>query len=115
MQYKGITTKKDSFGNREEYSFLALAGYTVSKNKGLRAETRQRILSYLMEAGCSKYEIINHLDMLIEVNGSKANMDSARRKWIEDLDYVREYNIDNQRHIRVNAIESGKPKRPCDS
>ena len=40
---------------------------------------------------------------------NKAYIGSARRKWTEDLDFVRGYNIDNQRHIRVSSIENGKP------
>ena len=110
MRYK--TRREDRhFFAREEYSFLALAGYSVSKAAGLSSETRHRILEKLIESGYSKYEIMNHLDMLIATNGSKSNMGNANRKWLEDLDFVRQYYFEKQRQMNVKDIRSGAPSK----
>jgi len=41
--------RKSGFSSREEYSFLSLAGYSVSKAAGLSSEIRHKILKKLIE------------------------------------------------------------------
>ena len=85
------------FNKRKEYSFLSLAGYSVRQNDGLSETERRNILINLLYHGVTKHEIINHLSMLIETNGSNPRMYPARDKWISDLRFVRDYKIDEQR------------------
>lgn len=110
MKYKG-KTKNEDFYSREEYSFLSLAGYTVRKDIGLSDDIRHRILVGLINAGYSKFEIENHLDMLINTNGSRPNMENARSKWLSDLKYVKNLHLDKQRKVRIARIVVGTPKR----
>ena len=54
----------------------------------------------------SKYEIMKYLDMFIRINGQKYNMDVAVAKWEDDLKFVREYNFDKQRIVRIDKIKA---------
>lgn len=109
MKYKGSHVDGDVYA-REEYSFLSLAGYTVRKDVGLPDDIRHRILIGLINASISKYELEKHLDMLINTNGSRSNLESARSKWLADLKYVRNLNLDGQRKVRISQIITGSPK-----
>ncbi len=105
MQLKGhLSNIKDSNLDLQEYSFLSLAGYTVRSKSGLDSKMRQDILKRLIELGRSKYELINHIDRLIEFNGKKINMENAVKKWKEDLDFIRQYQFDQQRQYSVDDI-----------
>jgi len=53
---------------------------------------------------------MNHLDILIVTNGSKRNMGNATKKWLEDLDFVRRYNFEEQRQMIVKDIQSEFPR-----
>ena len=109
MKYKGKDKNAD-FYSREEYSFLSLAGYTVRKDIGLSDDIRHRILVGLINSGYSKFEIESHLDMLINTNGSRPNMENARSKWLSDQKYVRNLHLDKQRKVRIARIVVGAPK-----
>jgi len=77
----------------------------VNKADGLSEITRQKILMSLMRIGYSKYEIINYLDMLINTNGNKRNMSLAKKKWEQDLEFVRKYEMDKQRSVKIKKID----------
>ena len=49
---------------------------------------------------------MKYLDMFIRINGQKYNMDVAVAKWEDDLKFVREYNFDKQRIVRIDKIEA---------
>ena len=67
------------------------------------------ILIRLMEIGVTKHEIITHLDMLIKTNGNRSNMENAKKKWLSDLEFVRDYNINSQRIVPISKIVTGAP------
>ena len=77
----------------------------MNKADGLSEITRQKILMSLMRIGYSKYEIINYLDMLINTNGNKRNMSLAKKKWEQDLEFVRKYEMDKQRSVKIKKID----------
>lgn len=99
---------KDAFFNRKEYSPLMLCGYSVAKSSGLIESDRRTLLARLLDTHVfSKGEIISHLDMLINTNGQKANMREACIKWLSDLDFVRDYRINEQDRSFIDDIKPG--------
>lgn len=93
---------------RKQHSDLMLCGYNVSSGEGLTEAYRQLLLAHLLDSGVfSKYEIITHLDMLINTNGRSERNHIAKRKWQSDLDFVRDYQINNQQHVRIEDIKPG--------
>ena len=93
------------FDNMEEFSVLALNGYNVRKD-GPDHLTRCKILSRVMEKGImSKSEIIQHINGLIDTRRMQSKMQSAVCKWREDLDFVRNFEIDNQENYNINKVE----------
>ena len=108
MQYIDGNNYAGDFNKRNEYSFLSLAGYSVRQKDGLSESERQNILVNLLYNGVSKFEIIKYLSMLVETNGSSSRMYSARDKWKQDLKFVRNYKIDEQRKKEIRKIKFGK-------
>lgn len=92
---------------RAEASPLMLCGYSVSRKHNFSREYRHKVLERIICDGVlSKYEIMKYLDMFIRINGQKYNMDVAVAKWEDDLKFVREYNFDKQRIVRIDKIEA---------
>lgn len=111
MKYVGSNVSIGDFNERSEFSFLSLAGYSVSQKAGLSETERQNILINLLYHNTSKYEIINHLTMLVETNGNSSRMHNARERWISDLRFIRDYRIDEQRKKEMCSIQFGSPKK----
>lgn len=89
--------------NINEFSPLKLCGYEVSKTSNLSVTERQTILSYIIDNDImKKHDVIRYLNQFIDYNGRKDNMSEAVNKWIEDLDFVRNYNMDKQKSGVVN-------------
>jgi hypothetical protein len=87
-------------------SVLRIYGYTVNQNDGLTQEERRMILCNLMDRNIiSKYRIIEYLQFFINNSRHRANMHSANQKWSDDLQWVRSYRIDNQRHFLIENIK----------
>lgn len=87
-------------------SVLRTYGYTVNQNDGLTQEERRMILCNLMDRNIiSKYRIIEYLQFFINNSRHRANMHSANQKWSDDLQWVRSYRIDNQRHFLIKDIK----------
>lgn len=104
FQYVNENYEKPNI-KREEYSPLSLNGYNVRKN-GPNEGKRQAILSAIMRNGImEKYEIINHLEMLINTNGTRSGMQFANEKWYRDLDFVRRFDMDIQDEFQIGKIE----------
>ena len=92
-----------------EESILRICGYSVNQTSNLSAADRQRILQYLIDSRISsKAEIINYLTYFIRRNGKRSNMDEAVRRWNEDLKWVREYRINQQRYFEIANIQKFK-------
>lgn len=92
---------------RAEASPLMLCGYSVSRKHNFSREYRHKVLERIICDGVlSKYEIMKYLDMFIRINGQKYNMDVAVAKWEDDLKFVREYNFDKQRIVRIDKIKA---------
>lgn len=98
IDYKG--------GTLAEESVLMACGYSVSKESGLSPEERRLILANMLDRGIAdKSLIIDYLQFFISNAHNRPNMQLACRKWSEDLDWVRGYRIDRQRHFVVAGIK----------
>lgn len=87
-------------------SILHLCGYSVNQADNLSSTERHNILQYLIDSKVSnKPEIIEYLNFFIRRNGKRQNMDEAVRRWNEDLRWVREYQINRQRHFEIANIQ----------
>lgn len=99
----------DLFGTRSEESVLHLNGYTVNQTEDLSDDERRRTLEYLISHNIvEKAVIISHLDLLIRTNGKKHNMTLAVSRWTSDVEWVRNYQIDTQRHCTINQVKKNR-------
>lgn len=90
---------------RAEQSPLKLAGYSVSKKDGLSDGDRQKQLKFLMENGIlTKGEIRSYLELFINTNGARRNMEVATAKWKRDLQFVNDYGLSNQISFDIKDI-----------
>ena len=48
---------------------------------------------------------MNYLDLFINTNGLKYDMENAVDKWENDLEFVRSYNFNNQRVVTIDEIK----------
>lgn len=60
----------------------------------------------IKEGFVSKAEVIKCIENNIHLIGAKDNMQDAVAKWQGDLNWLREYNIDEQIHIEIEKIEN---------
>ena len=86
---------------------LSLCGYNVNKQTGLSKKQRHRILASIMDHKIlTKSEITdNYLKLFIKSRRNNPIMREAIRKWEEDIDWVNEYKIDEQRHYIIIDIQ----------
>ena len=56
----------------------------------------------------SKPRIIDYLQNFINNSKNRPNMKLACQKWKDDLNWVRNYEIDKQRHFIVSSIKKYK-------
>ena len=93
------------YGNLRQYSELNLYGYSVAKSADMTTGARQRLLQQLMDNGLmSKHQIVNHLEWLIHRQSGRVMMEDACDCWREDLRFVNNYKIQNQRKIRGRFV-----------
>ena len=79
-------------------------GYNVRADNGLTASDRQDILAFLIENRVmTPQEVARHLEWCINFMGQSERNAAARKKWQEDLEYVRNYRRP-MRTVRVEAI-----------
>ena len=89
-------------------SLLYICGYNVKDNngKGLTASERQDILGAIMNHGImEKNRVMEYLQTFINTREYQPNMKDAVEKWKEDLDWVRNYNINKQQKFYITTIK----------
>ena len=97
------------YDNLAEESILKICGYTVNQNDNLCNEHRQLILGNLMDRNViSKYRIIEYLQFFINNSRYRSNMRLPNQKWDADLQWVRSYKINRQRHFIIGGIQKYK-------
>lgn len=101
----GESGGKLDYGDLRQNSELNLYGYTVAKAAEMTTGARQRLLQQLMDNGLmSKHQIVNHLEWLIHRQSGRIRMEDACDCWREDLRFVNNYKIQDQRKIRGRFV-----------
>lgn len=107
-----IDNSEDIYKRRSQESTLAKYGYSVSKQNGLTARQRMRILKNVLEEGnMSKSEIIDHLEYLIRERKDRPFMETAISKWTDDLRFINEYKMDEQEVVFGRLVIKKKADR----
>lgn len=92
-----------------EESILHICGYSVNQSENLSKIERHAVLQYLIDSKVSsKPQIISYLDFFIRRNGKKPNMEEAVRRWTEDINWVRDYQINRQCHYEIASIQKNR-------
>ncbi len=92
-------TQTDYSTWREE-SLLHILGYNVSSKDNLTTRERHAILTHAIQTNTlTKPEIISFLEFLEYRNKNNLIFENACTKWREDVEFVRNYNINQQRKI----------------
>lgn len=103
LSYNGYTPLKDIKLKCE--SILMLCGYNTRDN-GPSEENRQKLLASIIgNEILNKTQIIQYLEHFINFNGSKENMFFAVHKWQNDLNYVRNFNLDTHPYVEIKEIK----------
>lgn len=103
-KYHGYS--ESGYNGLAEESILRICGYTVNQADGLTSHQRQLILANMMDRNIiSKYRIIEYLQFFINNSRYRYNMRLANKKWSDDLQWVREYRVDKQRHFVIDSIK----------
>ncbi len=85
-------------------SILNICGYTVGQAADLSVNGRRFILENIMVRNIlPKYRVEEYLEFFIRLNWK--NNPLAVQKWESDLKWVRNYNLDKQRHVWLDKIK----------
>ena len=96
---------RDRYDEMADCSPLMMAGYSVSKNKGYTDEERHNLLAFLMDKEIvPKDKIIGYLEWFKTMHGANAKNAQALKKWDNDLQFVRGYNMGRQRNYQISRI-----------
>lgn len=80
----------NKFDNYSPKSILNILGYNVNKQEDLSESERHVILDYIISSGAlSRKSTIQYLEFFIRRSEKQKNMAEARRKWNDDLMYLR--------------------------
>ena len=95
-----------SLSNLKQYSPLSLCGYSVDASRGFTDAERQGILArMILFTPISKWEIMDYLNGFIALGRKNHGKELAVSKWERDLEFVRNFNIDRQRIVRIDEIK----------
>ncbi len=88
-----------------EQSELKLYGYNVQKNGLSEYERKNLLLNLLYYEILTKHKIISILQFNINFHQSNPNFSEAIMKWEDDLNFVQNYNLNEQKIISTNDID----------
>lgn len=102
---KYIKTKNTGKIELKPESLLHSFGYNVGASEGLTSKQRKKILSFVINNGVmSKHEIINLLSYFVDFRKNDVRQSIAIAKWKNDIDYLRNTDIDTSKKVEVNSI-----------
>ena len=102
-------TRGKGFAQLADESPLHLCGYTVNQTDNLSPRQRRLILENMMDHNIlGKPEIINYLEFFIRSNKNQSKKQSAVQKWTDDLNWVRNFNINRQRKFLISQIKKAR-------
>lgn len=100
-----INENKSDFKNWRQESDLHLLGYNVNAKDNLSDEQRRVILCGAIDSGLYTTESLkSFLNMLIDSNKGKWQYRNAVEKWQKDVDFISEYNTENNRAVGIKSI-----------
>lgn len=95
------TGKSTFFNNLNPESVLRGYGYTVSGADNYPAEYRQELLAEIVDLSILPvYKIVQYLEFFIQSHSAPIHS-MARSKWREDLEFIKQYNINPSRFLIV--------------
>lgn len=111
-RYTGTLAQKQvSRFNFAEDSILSRYGYSVADKDGISREYRQAILTYIIEAvGIRKNEVEEKIKEFIRIHSKIKGHEAACERWLEDLLFVSDYKIREQKRIANPRFEQVRRK-----
>ena len=95
------------FSSLAEESGLKRYGYTVSRTDDLKMGQRRLILASLMDRRVvSKMQIERYLEFDIKNARKRTDRKRAVERWSSDLEWVRNYSIDQKRRFLVDTYKT---------
>ena len=106
FDFSTFASNNSGFGQMAEESILHLCGYTVNQQDALSSTQRHMILRGIIENGImAKYRVMEYLQFFINRSVNIKQLSIAREKWEEDLQWVRDYKLQNQPNVIINVIK----------
>lgn len=106
-----ILNPKESIGRFSDFapeSLIHQYGYNVNKTDGLSKESRQAILTFIVENDImGLYDIISFLEGLIRTRLGMRNMKDAIDKWRDDVTFLEHYQPP-KRSLKVGTLYARK-------
>ena len=104
--FDGVTENTNStYGELSSNSILNIMGYSVGQIKNYGPKERRLILKNIIKRGvATKAQVIDYLHFFINNASSRKSMAMSVSKWKSDLDWVRNYDIENQRKFKVKRV-----------
>ncbi|MCC8098578.1 MAG: hypothetical protein LIO78_00720 [Clostridiales bacterium] len=94
------------YSSWSEESVLHQLGYNVSQRDALSARTRRSILAHAIYDGImTKTEVLHFLERRMDINGMKFENDKAFYKWLDDYNFIHDYNINIQPETYIDSVE----------
>ena len=85
-------------------NYPMLYGYRVADGT-LTTQERRAVLSWIIDSGLlTKAEIIKDLQFKVRYNGSKKGNERAKAKWLDDIQFVSQYVMDNKQTINAAFV-----------
>ena len=85
---------------------LSRCGYTVKS--GVDVQYRHTILAYILDSGkAQKYDIIEKINGFIRIRENQPRYSDACQRWREDIQFVSNYRINQQRMIHGLKFQKG--------
>lgn len=105
FRFRGFTFGS-SLGDMAKLSPLVVCGYTVNQKDDLSPDDRRVILANIIDRGIlSKDRVIDYLTGFISLNSRRYDREEACARWEDDLEWVRRYRMNSQRHFIVDRVK----------
>ncbi len=110
LEFRFTLELQDKVGNYMNFaadSVLSRCGYRV--REGFPKEHRRAILQYILDTGkASKKQIVELLSGFISLRSRNTSFDGACDRWKEDIYFVNQYRIDEQKKVYGLRFQQGK-------
>ena len=85
---------------------LHILGYNVGAHDNLSKYQRWTLLERIVDYKLlTKENIVNHIEMLINLNDGRAIMSDAVQKWKDDRRHILNYKSSGNRLVKIDSIK----------